>query len=82
MSESSSTGFQIIEKLLSEAKATGRSKTLEGWVADCKKRLADFRKTSADTRLAAQADKIEQAYQTSAELIQAVLSGKLKTPNS
>lgn len=78
MSESESSGFDIIERLLREGRAEGRSRTAEGWLADAQRRLAGLRQASSDPRLLRQIDQIETAYTLSTHLIRAILQGKIK----
>ncbi|MGA2498829.1 MAG: hypothetical protein ABSH20_13890 [Tepidisphaeraceae bacterium] len=80
MSEQNATGFEIIERLLREGQSAGRSPTVEAWVNLARQRLAQYRQQNADPHTAAEAAKVQQAFEAADELVNDILKGKIAVP--
>ncbi len=74
------TGFMIIEDMLTEFSKTGRCGALEAWVDDARQRLAEFRGQAAGDRARREADRVQAAYETAQELVRGIHAGKIKHP--
>lgn len=60
--------FEIFERLIAEAAATGESRTLRSWVSDARERLEAYRAGRPGPREARAASRIEAAF-TEAEAL-------------
>ena len=75
-----STGFVIIEDMLTEFGKTGRCRNLERWVGEAKNRLEEFRSQAVGDRAKREADRVEAAYDRAQELVCGIHKGKIKRP--
>ncbi len=74
------TGFMIIEDMLTEFGKTGRCEMLDRWVEEARRQMAESREQAIGDRARNQADCIQGAYQAANELVCGIHGGKIKRP--
>lgn len=72
------TGFVIIEDMLTEYGKTGRCATLARWVGEAKERLDQFRRETTVERDKRDADRVWAAYEAAQELVCGIHEGRIK----
>ena len=66
----SSTGFVVVERLLAEMRAKGKSPDLEKWSAQLRDGLVKYREGNKSPKAAKETQAVENAFQAAHELIQ------------
>lgn len=74
--KASSTGFELIEKLLAEFRDTGKSTTLEKWNREFQARLSELKAANANPKLLKDAVQIEKAFATASKLLETIKAQK------
>ena len=77
-----STGFDILEKLLAEFRATGKSATLETLNKQFTARLQAFRAANTSPVARKQAAQIEKAFATANQLMDAIKPRQAAKPSA
>ena len=73
-SDKSTSGFEILESILSECTRGGSSIRLQGWLKQARQKLAAARDTTTLSRTRRQAAQIEQAYIRASSLVEQILN--------
>lgn len=67
---SAPSGYEILDRLLAELRARGRTETLERWAANAAANLQQMREQAgANERLLGEIERVEKAYYEAIELV-------------
>ena len=62
-------GYDVLQRLLTEMRPAGHSRTLERWLTEAHQRLGEFRAQARSPRLRREAESIECAYDIAGRLV-------------